>query len=101
MTPSQFWYGDMRLFEAYHKSYLRNTTYQAWVNGMYGRLAVEIGCKNTLAEKESQRINEWVDYKDVTETIYAVKLSAEEIEREHRETLIKQNTWLRDKINDK
>lgn len=95
MSEYQFWHGDMRLLEAYKKAYYRNISYTAWYNGMYNRIAVEIGAKNALATKKSNHIDEWVDYKDPIEKKKKDKPKNKlEHEKEFRLHQARQNAWL-------
>lgn len=99
MTARQFWYGDLRLMEVYHKSYMRNSTYQAWLNGMYQRLAVEIGAKNALSSSAENRIDEWVEYVDPIKTKTAKEISEEEFEKKFRETQMRESNWVKSLLN--
>ena len=67
MTPEQFWYDDIRLFNAYEKAYYRNVSFKAWVQGNYDMFAVEKGARNALASKESNIDRTWVEYIDPVE----------------------------------
>jgi hypothetical protein len=41
----------------------------AWKQGDYNRIAMEIGAKNALATKKSERINNWIEFEDPIEKI--------------------------------
>jgi hypothetical protein len=67
MTPEQFWYGDIRLLNAYEKAYYRNISYNAWVQGNYEMFATEKGVRNAIATKKEHIDRNWVDYIDPIE----------------------------------
>ena len=95
MSEYQFWHGDMRLLEAYKKAYYRNISYNAWYNGMYNRIAVEIGAKNALATKKSERIDRWVDYNDPIENEKPkVAKDSNKKDEEFRKYQLRQRAWL-------
>lgn len=93
MTEYQFWHGDMRLLEVYRKAYHRNISYTAWYHGLYGRIAVEMGAKNALAMKKSEKIEKWCDWKDPLEKVHKPK-TKEQQEIEFRKQQMQQNAWL-------
>lgn len=80
MSANEFWYGDTRLFLAYKKAYLRNTTYNAWLIGNYNRISVEIGAKNALMTKKSDHIDTWLPYKDPIEKMKKLHVKKEKYE---------------------
>lgn len=84
----------MRLFEVYKIAYLRDVSYKAWYNGMYGRLAMEIGAKNAMITKKSDHIDDWVDYKDPCENMVKPKITKENVEQEFRKQQVEQQAWL-------
>jgi hypothetical protein len=94
MSANEFWYGDTRLFLAYKKAYLRNTTYNAWLIGNYNRISVEIGAKNALITKKSDHIDSWLPYKDPTFVAYKEEITAENLEEKFRESQVSQGEWL-------
>ena len=51
MPLNEFWYGDVRLLEAYKKSYLVNKSFSSWYNGRYVFEAISIAISNALAKK--------------------------------------------------
>lgn len=95
MSANEFWYGDTRLFLAYKKAYLRNTTYNAWLIGNYNRFSVEIGAKNALMTKKSDHIDNWLPYKDPIEKFEKIHNKKENYEVEHRN----QQMWFYNMIN--
>ena len=93
MTEEQFWYGDIRLLKVYQKAYLNNVSYVAWYNGMYNRIAVEIGAKNALVTKKKDRIDDWIEYNSPNKQIKP-KITIENIEMEFRKQQVEINSWL-------
>lgn len=69
LTEEQFWYGDIRLLETAKKAYERDVSYRAWWQGAYDRVAVEIGARNALASKKTERTDKWVDFVDPIENL--------------------------------
>lgn len=97
MTEYQFWHGDMRLLESYRKAYIRNIHYISWCNGMYNRIAYEIGARNALASKKGDRNDKWIPFDDPIEKINKSekpKLTKENLEEEFRKEQIRQQEWL-------
>ena len=96
MSEYQFWHGDMRLLEAYRKAYHRDISYKAWYEGMYNRIAMEMGARNALASKKKDRIDKWLDYKDPIEQDKPKKQTKdkETQEKEFRNMQAMQNAWL-------
>lgn len=84
MPLDEFWYGDMRLLEAYQKAYYRNVCFNAWKIGDYMREAVYIGAHNALATKKSEMITKWVEFTDPMEKLFKPKISKEDMEVEFR-----------------
>lgn len=81
MPLDVFWYGDIRLLEAYQKAYYRNVCFNAWKIGDYIREAVRIGASNALNKKQ---ITKWVEFKDPMEKLEKPKISKEDMEIEFR-----------------
>lgn len=48
MTPDQFWYDDIELFEAYRTAYQNKVNYQCWLNGVYTLNALETAIINCM-----------------------------------------------------
>ena len=83
MPLDEFWYGDMRLLDAYQKAYYRNVCFNAWKIGDYMREAVRIGASNALNKKQ---ITKWVEFKDPMEKLEKKKpISKENMEIEFRQ----------------
>lgn len=94
MPLNEFWFGDMRLFEAYKKAYLRNISYTAWYQGNYNRIACEIGAINSMVKKKDDRIKDWVEYQDPTEVKEKRVITTENLEEEFRREQVLLNSWL-------
>jgi hypothetical protein len=93
MTTDQFWYGDLRLLQAYQKAYIRNISYSAWVNGNYANMAHSISLSNAFAKKGAKKAEfpQWVDpFKKINKK----KITKEKLETEFRKQQIEQNAWL-------
>lgn len=101
MPLNEFWYGDMRLLEAYQKAYLEDKNYTAWLNGSFDRIAVEIGAKNALATKKKDRINDWVPYEDIKKKTNKPKVTKENLEEEFRKQQRQQTAWISSILNKK
>lgn len=94
MPLDEFWHGDVRLLEAYQKAYMRNVSYTAWFNGMYNRIAVEIGAKNALITKKSEHIDTWIDFVDPVIKTIDDGITKENLEEHYRVQQAEQNAWL-------
>lgn len=94
MPLDEFWHGDIRLFDAYQKAYVRNVSYVAWRQAEYNRFAMEIGAKNAMATKDRERINDWIEWKDPVRTKSKAIVTKENLESEFRKSQTNQNAWL-------
>ena len=99
MPLDEFWHGDIRLFDAYRKAYIRDVCYKAWKQGDYNRIAFEIGAKNAMATKKSEHINDWIEFKDPLEKLEKPKITNENLEQEFRKQQVLQNAWLHNILN--
>jgi hypothetical protein len=99
MPLDEFWHGDLRLLEAYQKAYVRNVSYVAWRQAEYNRFAMEIGAKNAMATKDSQRIKDWMEWKDPVQTKSKTIITQENLESEFRKSQFDQNAWLHNMMN--
>ena len=68
MPLKQFWYADTRLLISYKKEYLRNTSYNSWINGRYSLEAFAIAMSNAFAKKGTMPIP-YPDWKDPIERL--------------------------------
>ncbi len=93
MTTDQFWYGDLRLLQAYQKAYIRNVSYTAWVNGNYTNTAHSIALSNAFAKKGAKP-TEYPQWSDPFAKIKKKKITKENLETEFRKQQIEQNAWL-------
>lgn len=99
MPLNEFWHGDMRLFDAYQKAYIRDKSYTAWVNGLQNFEANSKSVQNALRSKESDPVQKYADWVDPIKTkSKAVKCNIDP-EKEFRESQKRQNDWLRGMIN--
>lgn len=99
MPLNEFWHGDLRLFEAYQKAYIRHISYTAWCQGNYNRIAVEIGAKNSMITKKSDHIDKWLEFDDPIEKI--VKSKAKSSQKDDNETQHIQNMWFYNMLHNK
>ena len=85
----EFWHGDMRCLEARRKAYIRDVCFRAWKQADYDRIAMEIGAKNALATKKSERIDKWIDFTDPIEKIKKANAKPNDLSVEQHN----QNMW--------
>lgn len=84
---SEFWYGDVRLLLAYKKAYLRNTSYNAWVQGGYNFAAFTITLANAFAKK-GQSPKTFPEWKDPVEKLEKMYIKQEKYEVvQHRQEM--------------
>ena len=101
MPLDQFWHGDLRLFEAYQKAYIRDKSYTAWINGVRVFEANQKISHNENRSKQSDKDLTYDDWKDPIESKYQETLTPEEVEQEFRNTQASQNGWLSNLLNQK
>jgi hypothetical protein len=94
MPLNEFWYGDVRLLLAYKKSYLRDTSYKAWLQGRYDYEAYSIALSNAFAKKGTTPIK-FPDWADPVEKLEKMYIKQESYEVQHH----KQQMWFFDMIN--
>lgn len=97
MTPSDFWYGDTRLLGVYQKAFIRNQSYNAWLQGQYNATAFGIVLANAFAKKGAKPA-EYPKWKD---PIPQPTTTNEQQEQKFRKSQIQQNMWLHNMINSK
>ena len=97
MPVQEFWHGDMRLFGAYQKAYLRDKSFTAWINGQYNFTAKELSLANAFAKKGAKR-NEYPKWKDPFEKEVKETITSENIEDKFREQQADLNAWLGNKM---
>ena len=93
MSIEEFWHGDMRLLEVYQKSYMRDISYKAWLQGQYNCVAYGIVMANAFAKK-GQKQAEYPQWVDPMARFYKPKITKENLEYEFRKQQIAQNNWL-------
>lgn len=85
MPLDEFWYGDFRLLEAYHKAYYRNICYNAWQIGNNVNVALAKYFNNSNAKTKAQINWKWVDFVDPIEKLEKKNpVSKEKMEVEFR-----------------
>lgn len=85
MSLDEFWYGDIRLLDAYQKAYYRNSCYNAWLIGSNMNVALNKFFNNFNAKNRGQIDWEWVEFKDPMEKLKKSKtISKENMEVEFR-----------------
>lgn len=100
MTPEQFWYGDMRLFGAYQKAYIRDASYKAWLNGQYSGVGFEIAYQNCWTQNKSD-IRQFPDWIDPIVRRKERQLTSKEREHKGREELLNQAQWFSNLLHGK
>lgn len=101
MPLDEFWHGDLRLFEAYQKAYIRDKSYTAWINGVYIFEANSKVSANANRTKRTDPVLQYESWKDPVETKRKTTTTKEELEIEFRSTQANQNAWLHDILNKK
>lgn len=95
MPLEEFWHGDLRLFEAYQKAYIRDKSYTAWINGAYVFEATSKATSNGNRSKKSDPIEQYADWKDPVQTTKKTNITQDNLEEEFRSSQANQNAWLR------
>ena len=93
MPLDEFWYGDMRLLSAYQKAFIKNQSYNAWLQRLYNSEAGYVAVRNNLATKKTEQIK-YGDYVDSMAKFEKPKITKENLENEFRKQLAEQNAWL-------
>lgn len=91
MTPTQFWFGDLKLLNRYQTAYMRNKSYEAWLHGYYVFEAMSKAIYNSFGRKqgdEPQQYGKWV------EPFERIKQANETLEEKFRREQYEQNAWL-------
>ena len=93
MTVDEFWHGDMRLLDAYQKSYYRKISYEKWLEGQYNLVAFGVTLSNAFAKKGSPpaRYPQW---KDPMEKYTRPRITEDNLEEEFRKQQVEQQAWL-------
>lgn len=95
MPLDEFWHGDLRLFEAYQKAYLRDKSYTAWLNGAFIFEANSKAIANGNRTKRSDKVQEYAQWKDPIPKKKKI-ITQENLESEFRKEQFGQNAWLHD-----
>lgn len=87
MPLKEFWYADPRLLISYKKEYLRNTSYNAWLQGRYNFEAYSIVLRNAFAKKGTTPVDypDWKDPVEKLEKLYTKKEKYEIVQ--HRQEM--------------
>lgn len=101
MPLKEFWHGDIKLFDCYQKSYLRNKSYEAWQQGQYNAVAFNIVMANAFAKKGSkpQEYPQWKDPVEIIKNANKPKITKENIETVFRQEQARQMGWLHNLLN--
>lgn len=99
MPLDEFWHGDLRLFEAYQKAYIRDKSYTAWINGVYIFEANSKVSANANRAKRTDPVLQYESWKDPVETKRKTTTTKEDVEYEFRSAQANQNAWLHDMLN--
>lgn len=94
MTYNEFWYGDPRLLSVCQKSYMRDKSYGAWLQGKYDCVAYSIAMSNAFAKKGTPS-TPYPDWQDPIEKFEKIHNKKENYEVEHRN----QQMWFYNMIN--
>ena len=94
MTEEQFWYGDLRLLNAYQTAYYRHTSYVAWINGARIFEASNKAVSNGNRTKTTDKVEQYDDWVDPMEKLYKPIITKENLEEEFRKQQAMQNAWL-------
>ena len=94
MSEYQFWHGDMRLLDVYQKAYMRNISYNAWLQGAYNFEAFSKATMNANRAKKSDPIQQYEQWVDPMEKYSKPKITKDNLEEEFRKQQIEQNDWL-------
>lgn len=73
MPLNEFWYGDLRLLNAYQKAYIADTSYKSWLIGYYNEIAEEVSMNNAFNNKKI----EFPKWENPVEKIYKKQISGE------------------------
>ena len=98
MTTNEFWYGDTRLLGVYQKAFIRNQSYNAWLQGQYNATAFGIVLANAFAKKGTPP-TEYPRWQDPIPQLPQEIITKENIEQKFRESQAEQNLWLHNMIN--
>lgn len=98
MPLDEFWHGDLRLFEAYQKAYIRDKTYTAWINGAYVFEANSKAIYNGNRTKRTDKAQEYSRWQDPIPKKKKI-ITQENLESEFRKEQFNQNAWLHDMLN--
>ena len=93
MPINEFWYGDTRLLGVYQKSFLRNQSYNAWLQGQYNFIAYNVVMANAFAKKGA-KLQEYPKWKDPIPKPRTEIITKQNLEQKFRESQVKQNSWL-------
>lgn len=100
MSEEQFWHGDIRLFAAFQKAYLRDISYRAWCGGQYNATAFDIVYKNNWSAGKGEPL-QYPQWKDPVTKIEEKQLTPKEREHKGRQELINQASWFSNLLNSK
>jgi hypothetical protein len=100
MSTNEFWYGDPRLLGVYQKAFIRNQSYNAWLQGFYNSTAFGIVLHNSFAKKGTPP-QEFPKWKDPICIIEKPKITHENLEEEFRQSQKNQNLWLHNILHKK
>jgi hypothetical protein len=99
MPLDEFWHGDLRLFDAYQKAYMRDKSYTAWINGMYIFEANSKVSVNANRTKRTDPVEQYGEWKDPVAKMQKTTITQENLESEFREQQLDQNAWLHNMLS--
>lgn len=100
MPLHEFWYGDIRLLNVYQKAYRRNASYTAWLNGYNAFVAHSLALGNMWETNKSKK-QDYPQWKDPIEQIDKPKITADNIEEQHRNLQRRQTAFIASIVNNK
>jgi hypothetical protein len=92
MSEEQFWHHDTRLLTVYQKSYMRDKSYTAWLNGNYTATAFQVAYANCWSKGNKKQ--KYPNWKDPFER-KVQNVSHETMEQQYRDKAVKQHNWLK------
>ena len=84
--------------EVYQKAYMRNISYNAWLNGQYNHIAYSVVLSNAFAKKGTKQV-EYPQWTDPMQRFNKPIITKDNLEYEFRKSQAEQAMWLRNMLN--
>ncbi len=97
MPLNEFWHGDIRLLGVYQKAYMREKSYNAWVQGQYNLVAFSTVMANAFAKKGDEKA-EYPNWTDPMAKFEKPKITKDNLEEEFRKQQANEAIWLRNML---